>query len=177
MKAMRALLVVVCALLLSPSFALAQTPREGSGPSKAGGPGPGGGMRMGMGMGPGCGMGAGFGLRAIRELNLTSNQQDQIAALENRFDSQVVPLREQIMADHNDLRNLWNAATPDREAILDKQADIARIHENMGAMATDFRLGVLRILTPEQRARLVNMPAAQGGSGPAAGGCPMCGGD
>jgi Spy/CpxP family protein refolding chaperone len=159
-------LAVLGAVLLSAATALAQGPGGGMG----GGRGPG---RMGQG---GCpGMSMGMGIRAIQELNLTPDQQKQMATLETKLGDETAPLRAQMDAKRAELQGLWTAQTPDRKAILAKQAEMDRVRDSLRTAVTDYRLGVLNVLTPDQRAKLASMPHGPGGFGSGGGDCPMCG--
>lgn len=126
-------------------------------------------MGPGRGMGRGAGMGPGFGMGA-RALGLSADQQKQVTALESKFDADVAPLRAQMMAKRAEIQALWSAPTPDRRAILARQAEIEPLREKIRTARVDFQLAVQKVLTPEQREAWTAMRGRCGGRGPGEGG-------
>ena len=136
------MLVVV---VLAPGTALAD-PR-GPGPDRpgAGGPGPGQG---------GPPPGAGFGPREIHQLGLSPEQFAKLDDLHDTFDAERRTSEEPLDQLHRELRDLWSAATPDETALIAKIRELGAVHEKLQIGGIRQQLGVLKILTEEQRARL-----------------------
>jgi len=110
---------------------------------------------------------------AAPSANLTAQQQQQIQALRVATFDQVAPLRRDLMVKRGELRSLWAAPKPDRDAILKKQAEMDEIRQKIRKAHTEERLAMTKILTPEQRAAMP--PGGPGlGRGGRQGG--MCGG-
>ncbi|HEY0322765.1 MAG TPA: Spy/CpxP family protein refolding chaperone [Pyrinomonadaceae bacterium] len=88
-----------------------------------------------------------FGMmRGLRELNLTEAQQQQVRAVFERFNTNIKPQREQLMA----LREQFEAGNAPADAQERAKALRAQIHESAKAMNAEIQ----GILTQEQRAKL-----------------------
>jgi Spy/CpxP family protein refolding chaperone len=125
--------------------------------------------------GPGANssMGAGKGSAAQKSpiSNLTPDQQTKIAALRAAAMGKAAPIRGELDAKMIEMRQLWAAEKPDRNAITGKQAEIDAIHQKIRAIWTDFGLEVHALLTPAQRAEWAQSgagmgPGMMGGGGP-----------
>jgi Spy/CpxP family protein refolding chaperone len=138
--------VAAVALLALPFAAQAKGVREGRGP-------------RGGEMGP-----------LLAGLNLTADQQKQIDTLRQQQRDRVKPLREQMKGKMQEMRALWMADKPDRNAILAKHQEMDGIRQQLTVERVDHRLALLQILTPEQRAqikaRLAEGPKGRHGHGP-----------
>lgn len=108
------------------------------------------GMGAGMGPGPGTGMAPG----ASGGLNLTAEQKQKIAALQENFFKQTIPLSNELTARRLELRTLWAAENPDQEKILAKQKEANALRGQLQEAATRHRLEMGKVFTPEQQARL-----------------------
>lgn len=153
--------VIAGAVLLTSTAALAFGPGHG-------GYGPGGCPGPGSGMGRGARMGSGFGWRA-QALGLSADQQKQVTELQSKHEADVAPLRAQIEGKRAELQALWSTPSPDRRAILAKQAEMEPLRERIQAAHVDFHLAVQKLLTPEQRERWTSMRGpgyCAGGPGP-----------
>ena len=139
------------------------------------GPGPEGGCMHG-------GMGRGPGWRA-QSLNLSAEQQKQVAALESKRDADMAPVRAQMDQKRSELQARWSAPSPDRGAIVAKQAEMEPLREKMRSAQIDFRLAFQKLLTPAQREQWSSGPQCARGGGSGAGGGGFggsdmpCGGD
>jgi Spy/CpxP family protein refolding chaperone len=142
-----------------------------AGAAWAGGPGRGlgpCGQGKGPGMGPGNvsgGPGAGLGLRGLERLGLDEVQQKQIEALRAEHLARVEPVRVKLDGLRAELQALWQAERPDRGALLAKQADMEIQRQALREARVDLRLEVLRLLTPEQRARAAEFMKDRPGRG------------
>ena len=87
-------------------------------------------MAQGWGRGPGCGPGAGggpgYGPKGAggAGLNLTAEQQQKMQVLREKHWNDTAVLREEMLKQKIELRNLWAQAAPDKETILAKQREI-----------------------------------------------------
>jgi Spy/CpxP family protein refolding chaperone len=88
------------------------------------------------------------------DLGLTADQQKQISDLRTALELKMTPLRNEMATQSSELRRLWAAPTPDRKAIQDKQGQMDQTHKQMRDVRMDYRLAVLKVLTPAQREKL-----------------------
>jgi len=166
----KTLVVIALAALATLGFGLvlAQGPGAGGPPADCphgfGGPG--------FHHGPGP---LGFGPHMMRALDLTDAQRDQIHQIFETKREEDAGLREQMRAFHEQMRSLWSAGEPDKDAILAKWAEGQSLRARMFERTVDLRLAVRAVLTPEQIAQLQQMREKMGerfdGDGPCAGGC------
>jgi Spy/CpxP family protein refolding chaperone len=111
------------------------------------------------------------GARAIAagpaDAALTPAQQGKVAALRTAMLRRAGALRGQLEVKLAELHQLWLATQPDRAAILKKHGEANAIHAKLVEAAVDFDLGMLKVLTPAQRAALA--PGMSAGLGPGPG--------
>jgi Spy/CpxP family protein refolding chaperone len=124
-------------------------------------------FRGGPGMGPGCGLGSGYGMgpRWAASLDLTEDQQAQIQAKQEAFQTEVDPLRDKLFSKRMELRNLWAQASPDQSTISVKQTEIQALQNQLQAKATQLQLECRELLTPEQQEKLATTVGYRGGQG------------
>lgn len=97
-------------------------------------------------------------------LDLTADQQKRLAELRDASDRKVVAQRNDMINKSSELRRLWSAPKPDRQAIQKTQAEMDQIRKQIRDARTEYHLAMLELLTPEQREKL---QATQGpGFGP-----------
>jgi len=103
--------------------------------------------------------------RCLAALDLTAQQRGQIDQLRDAAIKQSAPLRAQMRQKRDELRNLWRASQPDRNAIAQTQAEVDAIRAQQREIWTDFRLQSHSVLTPEQRAKFAEQgcPGQRGG--------------
>lgn len=145
-------------MLIATLTALMTLPALGSALAKGRGQGPG----MGKGDGGGC-MG-----QAMKSANLSPEQKQTLKTLRQQQQERNAPLREQMQAKQAELKALWQAATPDRNAILAKQDEMDSIRRALRTTRIDQRLAAMKVLTPEQRAQVQSQLGTcegQGGKG------------
>ena len=100
----------------------------------------------------GRGMRGGFGaLRALRELNLTDAQQQQVRAVVDRFVASIEPQREQL----KQLREQGREGEPSADVQEKARALRQQIHQSEQNMRTE----ILSLLTAEQRTRFEQIEA------------------
>jgi len=130
-----------------------------------------------MGQGQGWGMGQGRGtcywgdVTAMKELNLTEEQTTKTNVLRNTHLKEIKPLQDTLFSKSGELRLLWLETDPDRDKIMALQKEIRTLRDQMEDKNISYRLAILKILTPEQRNKLVGSRWGAGlGSGPRQGG-------
>lgn len=133
---------LLATLLLVPAAALAQGP--GFGPGGPGGPD-----------------GPGFGPPpfVLDMLDLDDAQLARLDEIRADFDEESQPIRERLVALHEQMRDLWAAEVPDRKAILAKVEQVQEQHHALALMHVDAHFELLSVLTPEQRAELQDFRA------------------
>jgi Spy/CpxP family protein refolding chaperone len=124
-------------------------------------------FRGGPGMGSGCGIGPGYGMGTgwASSLELTDDQQAEIAARRVTFATETDPLRDKLFSKRMELRNLWAQASPDQSAIAAKQKEIQALQNKLQEKATEFQLQCREVLTPDQQEKLGTLVADRGGRG------------
>ena len=129
------------------AFAQGPGPGPGYGPGMMGGYGPG----MG-GYGPGYGGGRGFGPGGgLAALNLSSEQRDKIAAIQEENRRKNWDAMGQIRAEQFKLRQMFNADKIDSNAVAEQQKKVDELRRQMLKSRVDARNQTAPILTPEQR--------------------------
>ena len=136
--------------------AFAQGP-GGGGPGYGPGYGPGPGMG-GYGYGPGMGGpgygggGRGFGPGGgLAALNLSSEQRDKIAAIQEENRRKNWDAMGQVRTEQFKLRQMYNAEKIDSNAVAEQQKKVDELRRQMLKSRVDAHNQVSAILTPEQR--------------------------
>jgi len=115
--------------------------------------------------GPGPG-GPGMGLGMLKGLAPTPQQRQKLVELRATLIRKTANLRADLAIKRGELGLLWQADQPNRGAILAKQAEMAGIKAKLREAHVDMKLGVLRLLTPQQRELLKQHPGLlRGGHG------------
>jgi Spy/CpxP family protein refolding chaperone len=83
---------------------------------------------------------------------LSADQQTRIAQLRIDMQTKVAPLRAQAQIKRLELSKLWMAPQPKRDDIVRVQNEMNDVHRKIQEARVDFRLAILAVLTPEQRA-------------------------
>lgn len=104
------------------------------------------------GMGPGYGYG--FPERMSAALNLSAEQSEQIQSLRVAHLKEIQPLRNSLYAKSQELKLLWLEKTPDQEKIQAATREIRAIRDQITDKSIQHRLAVMKVLTPEQQAKL-----------------------
>lgn len=102
----------------------------------------------GPGMGPRC------DLTAVPGLNLSADQAQKIRDLQSAHWKDVQPLRDKMILKRQELRSLWLQKTPDQAKIETVQKEVQDLRGNLQAKQTQYRLTMLKQLTPEQQDRI-----------------------
>jgi Spy/CpxP family protein refolding chaperone len=93
----------------------------------------------------------------LHELNLTPQQHKQIAELKLAEKKLVAPAKAELSIKESELKILWMSDNPSRKELLAKQDEIAALDKKIQEAKVDFRLGMLKILTPEQQKKAREM--------------------
>jgi Spy/CpxP family protein refolding chaperone len=131
---------------------------------------------FGWGRGPGygpCGKGDFAGPAG---LNLTPEQTARFKEMRVAQWNEMKPLREQMFAKRDAIRQLWLEPNPSQEKIAAAQKEMRSLRDQIQDRTTAFRLDALKVLTPEQQDNL-RSSYSERGSGPRRGMGPGgCGG-
>ena len=124
--------------------------------------------------GPGQGMRHGGGnhheYTVWSKLNLTDAQKAKIEALQIAHRKEIRPVREKMFDKSVELRRMWLQENPDKDKILALQKEVRVLRDQLEDKTTAHKLEVRKVLTPEQREKLVNSGWDKGkGFGPRGG--------
>jgi Spy/CpxP family protein refolding chaperone len=125
--------------------------------------------------GPGQGMGQGGGCGYHQDavwskLNLSADQKTKIEALQLAHRKEIRPVREKMFDKSVQLRRMWLQANPDKDKILALQKEVRALRDQLEDKATANNLEIRKVLTPEQKDKLVNSGWGRGmGFGPRGG--------
>lgn len=100
------------------------------------------------------GRGGDFGGRMFAGLNLTDAQKAQVQQLRQSFEGSTKPLREQLRAKHEELRQAESGGTFNEALATQKLTEAAAIEAKLMAAEFNLRQQLLGVLTPEQRTQL-----------------------
>lgn len=121
----------------------------------------------------GYGEGRGYGYcgnPASWNLNLTTEQNTKIEALQDANYKAVRPLREKMHDKAVELRREWLKANPDKYKINAAQKELRTLRDNIEDKDTALKLEIRKVLTPEQNEKLANSHWGRGsGFGPRGG--------
>lgn len=105
----------------------------------------------------GRGMGPGYGSPFIESsLNLTQVQADKLQKMRESYLKEITPLQNRLFTRRAEMRLLWEEMNPDRDKILERQKEVNDIQRQIEEKAIMHRLELQTILTPEQRARIID---------------------
>ena len=93
-------------------------------------------------------------LMANDKLILSREQVAQIRALDEKYEPEIEPIREQLYDKGRKLKAEWLQTEPDRGRIEILHGEAAGLRERMHAKLAAHRSDVLKILTLEQRAHV-----------------------
>ena len=93
-------------------------------------------------------------LTANAKLILSREQVARIRALDEKYEPEIGPIREQLYSKGRELKAEWLQTDPDRSRIEVMQGEATMLRERMRAKLAAHRTEVLKVLTLEQRAHL-----------------------
>ncbi|MCE5314667.1 MAG: periplasmic heavy metal sensor [Armatimonadota bacterium] len=149
------IVVLVIALVVTAGLVMAQGMKGGK--KAAGG-------------GCGMGLGMGFGPKIMKELNLTSDQRQQMKTLRTEFMTSTQAARDQMQTKAQELAQLW-AQDAGASQLKAKLAEIDTLRAEIRDAGVDFALKARTLLTEEQRTKLQEMIKSTPGCGAG-----LCGG-
>jgi Spy/CpxP family protein refolding chaperone len=91
----------------------------------------------------------------LSKLNLTAEQTEKIRALRESFQKDITPLRTRIFEKKAEMRLLWMQTESDAAGIKAKEKEIHDLMWQVLEKATDFRLALRSVLTPEQLSKFL----------------------
>jgi Spy/CpxP family protein refolding chaperone len=101
----------------------------------------------------GDGSGCTFGTRMLSKFNLSTEQQAKVNALQDKMDKDNKPTIKKLDALRAGMQKLWLADKPSEKSILKQQAKMAPLREKLRKRRVRFKLDVLALLNPEQKAQ------------------------
>ena len=101
----------------------------------------------------GPGYGRGYAIAAPAISGLTAEQSAKIQALQQAHLQEIAPLQQQLLSKRTELCSLWLSPNPDQAAVMAKQNEILALQSQIQEEATNFRLEMRKVLTPEQQAQ------------------------
>ena len=163
MKRVASVFGVVCAIVLTGGVLFAQEPQEAQqlppGPPAGGARHHGGGL-----MGPGGEAVEGFMVDRLvndpelaKQLNLSTNQTDQLRALRSGMQKQMIDLRDVMEKAARQQAELVSAATPDEAAVMKAVEATGAARTDIAKVQVKHLLAVMKVLTPEQQQKIKNM--------------------
>jgi Spy/CpxP family protein refolding chaperone len=91
------------------------------------------------------------GAEAMKDLNLSDKQMEELHALRTSFEKKMIETQSQIRLLRVDIRELAGAETPDRQAIEKKLRDISDLQLTGRLALVDHLFKAKAILTPDQQ--------------------------
>lgn len=110
-----------------------------------------------------------FGPRMAATLNLTAEQQAQIDELRAEMDKDLAPVHDALDKLRSQKHQLWTTENPDEGAIIAIEQKMDPLRKQIRERKIQFRLDMLEILTPEQRAEHQKMMESRKNRGPSRG--------
>ena len=103
------------------------------------------------------------GRQFFEELSLTDEQQKQVDDLRSAHQKSMIDHRAAIQKAQVEIRDLWNADSPNRSAIEKKMNEVADLRVKSATAMLDQWFAVNKILTPEQQKVWKKMPGMMAG--------------
>ena len=104
------------------------------------------------GMGWGIGAHLPYGYPAIT--NLTPEQASKIQELQRAYLNEITPLQQELLKKRIELKTLWVSTNPNASLIQAKEKEIFNLQAKLTDKATNLKLEIRKLLTPEQQAQL-----------------------
>jgi len=94
--------------------------------------------------------------RLVEELNLTTQQQQQMQAIKARYEPQMNQLREEMKTERQTLQTMMTG-NESAENIRAQNQTIANLNQRMRSLGFESMLEMREVLTPEQRQKFAQM--------------------
>ena len=95
-------------------------------------------------------------------VNLTDEQIAKINNLRAAHLKDIQPLQEKMFSKRGEMRQLWLQQTPDERKIRTVQRDTRTLRDQMQDKMLSYRLSTLKVLTPEQQAKVQGSYSGRG---------------
>jgi Spy/CpxP family protein refolding chaperone len=95
-----------------------------------------------------------FGGGMFRDLNLTDDQKAKLQQIRQSFAAETKPLREQLRAKHQELRQASEGGTFNEALATQKLTEAAAIEAKLMGAEFNLHQQMLSVLTPEQKTQL-----------------------
>jgi Spy/CpxP family protein refolding chaperone len=92
--------------------------------------------------------------RALKHVDLTAEQREEIDALEKEMREQAKPIRAKLVELRKKARAQWSAAELDDDAIFATHKQIRALEGKLSDLRLGLRIDTLSVLTPAQRAEI-----------------------
>ncbi|WP_019503988.1 Spy/CpxP family protein refolding chaperone [Pleurocapsa sp. PCC 7319] len=101
--------------------------------------------------------GRGAGMKKLfQQLDLTSEQSQQIEAIQEQFKTDNETLRQQMQTQHQEMRSLM-ASDATSEQLRAQHQQVQDLHQQLGNNRFETMLQVREVLTPEQRTQMAEL--------------------
>lgn len=98
--------------------------------------------------------------RALEQLDLTPDQQEQVQAIREQARTETEDQRQQLRESRQQLRSLL-ASDASRDQLQQQHREIQQLHQELASERFEAMLDVREVLTPEQREQLAEMRPRQ----------------
>lgn len=88
--------------------------------------------------------------------DLTQEQAERLQKMNEGYLREISPLQNRLFTKRAEIRLLWEEMNPDRDKIMEKQREALEIQKRLEERAIMHRLDSQSILTPEQRAGMLD---------------------
>jgi Spy/CpxP family protein refolding chaperone len=115
---------------------------------------------MALAWGPGYGRGAGYaapsayGCLYAPNFNLTAEQSGRLTGLQQQFQNETLPVRNELAAKSLELRSLMAQPSPNSATISAKQKEIFALQQKMQEKSLAYQANARSALTPQQISQL-----------------------
>ncbi|URA10698.1 Spy/CpxP family protein refolding chaperone [Thermospira aquatica] len=107
-----------------------------------------------------------MGMRGIGMItNLSQDQKDKIFAIQQNLEKDIASLQTEANQIRYDLHKVLTATNVDEKKAKDLHAKLQSIQQKIADRRFQAELDMLKVLTPEQRQQLQNLPAPNRGRG------------
>jgi len=89
----------------------------------------------------------------IHQLNLNVEQEEQITAIQDKYDNDIIAIQGQLDSAYQELRQMMSG-TESEDVIRGKHEEITAIRQQMADLRFNTMLEIREVLTPEQREQL-----------------------
>jgi len=86
--------------------------------------------------------------------NLTPEQASKIQELQRAYLNEITPLQQELLKKRIELKTLWVSTNPNASLIQAKEKEIFNLQAKLTDKATNLKLEIRKLLTPEQQAQL-----------------------